>query len=266
MDLDIIGVENKMEKLTLTPSSTNNISNTNDDDIKVYPVGGWGASIDIIKKFEKRYRKKSIEYLLLTNKEGEHRKTSSGKILLRKGDNESVKWPPEDFDYYMSLGDRIHCHNHPSNYEDEVNFTGRQTELYGSFSIEDVLLFISTKSLETRVVDSKYTYVMQEPKVGWDVWLETYDTSETEDYVFETYEGSEQGFEKYIRSYYTELAKKLNTKLKSVYETYDTGKNEYEINDRVHGQRTHLGISELCKKFRIPYARYIWSGYKKYNY
>lgn len=266
MDLDIVGIENKMDKLTLTKSSTNNISNANDDDIKVYPVGGWGASVDIIKKFEKRYRKRPIEYSLITNKKGEYRKTPSGKILVREGDNDSVQWTREDFDYYMSLDDRIRCHNHPPNYQDELNFTGRQTELYGSFSIDDVLAFIGTKSIESRVVDSKYTYVIQEPKIGWDAWLETYDTSETEEYLFETYENSNVGFKQYVRSYYNEVGYELRIKLRAAYETYDTEKNKYEINDRIHGQWTHLAISEVSKKFRIPYARYTWSGYKKYNY
>ena len=266
MDLDIMNVENKMQKLTLTQGSTNNISNTNDDDIKVYPVGGLGASIDIIKKFEKRYRKKQIEYALYTNKKGEYRKTPSGKILVQEGTNESVPWTAENYAYFMSLNERLLCHNHPPNYEDEVNFTGRQSEIYGSFSSDDILLHIFTKQIETRVVDAKYTYVMQEPKIGWETWLQTYDISEPEKYISETYEVSDEGFAKYIRSYYKQVKSELYTKLKSAYETYDTGKNQYEIDDRIHGQITHGAVVEISKKFKIPYARYKWSGYKKYNY
>ena len=208
--------------------------------IKISPIGGFGSKIPIIKKFEKIYRKKPIEYGLYTNKLGQYKR-------IVPGDKEQVRITGSDYQYYRSLTDRITCHNHPPNYEDETNFTGRQTEVYGSFSLADILSMIKDTEVESRVVDSKYTYVLQEPKIGWDKWLIEHPNYESE-----------------IEEYRKKIKEELYAKFESAFETLNTNDDEYTINDYIHGEVIHGANIEVSKEFKIPYARYNWSGFTIY--
>jgi hypothetical protein len=201
--------------------------------ISVYPVGGYGSKMDIIKKFEKKYRKNPIEHLLITNK-------MEDKFKIIKGDNEQVVISSDTRSFILSLKDGITVHNHPPNYEDEINFTGRQTEIYGSFSLDDILTFIDDRIVEDRVVDAKYTYVMQEPKIGWDNWLEIYSNYKTD-----------------ISEYRKQKKEEIQEKIESIFNTYKLNEDEYAQSDWIHGESTHGANLEVSKKFKIPYARYL---------
>lgn len=251
MDRELSKIENKVERLIEQSQSkvTQNFYD-GDDDLKVYPIGGYGSKVDKIKKFEKRYRLRKIEYLILTNLDNEY-----GVIL--EGDNERVITPDDVLEKFMTFDNRIKCHNHPPDYEDETSLSGTEYNRIISFSARDVFNHIQDRILESRVIDSTYTYVIQQPKIGWDDWYATYI-----DPIYEDIGGLREELERQREKEINRVTMLLESK----FETFQSDETTSFQNDWVFGQATHSAILKISKKYRLPYARYSWSGYKKYDY
>jgi hypothetical protein len=214
-------------------SDNNNQNIVNDDDIKVYPVGGYGKDIRVINDFEIKQRFKLTETALYTNLR------VSWKIEKVGDQSNTPGLTQKEAKIYLGLEDRISTHNHPK----QNNADG------GSFSPDDITSFILQEDLELRVVDYYYAYVMQRPVVGWDVWKNQY----PETIEYKLVNGTPDFTGNPLYQFFDQVFIANRNKLKLAAEK-GIGKNDPRswFEDSLH-----VANLLVSRKYRIPYARYV---------
>lgn len=228
----------------------------NFDKLKVYPEGGWGLKVKVIIDFENKYREAPEEHIILTDKFG-------NKPLYNIGTTAHVP-PPIDWETFVDeYENRIFVHSHPTlrfntiienetdEYIDEIIYFGAGEG--GSFSGGDIAIFVTNAyPLEMRVAAPNYTYVMQEPKIGWKKWKRKY---ANELYKFE--------YEDINSLLYDEIRSEKEYFLAATYSSIPTNiMSIFEKTRIIRDETLHLTNLEISKRYEIPYGRYPVSSYK----
>lgn len=225
----------------------------------VDPIGGYGASIQTVKSFEQTYRNSQVEYGLQTS-------LSEEPNYVYPGSPGAVNYFTENFkkylmDWYTNYSDKINVHVHPLRpySETDTTVTYKSTDVIDeSFSESDIIFHISFRSLESRIISRYSTYVMQEPKMGWDVYEQTYSEFKR---VF-----TDDGRPTVLSS--------LSNKIKELYQyyyrefflkTYNIAQNdkEFVLKGWFGRTGTHYAVSNVCKYYGFPYARYSYKELPK---
>lgn len=235
----------------------NQSSDDNFDKLKVYPEGGWGSKIQVIIDFENKYRDAPEEHSLLTDKFG-------NKPVYNTGTSEHV-YPAIDWSEFVDTYDnRINCHTHPNDriktiienetdeYIDEIIYFDPQEG--GSFSGGDIAIFVGESfGIEARVSAANYTYVMQEPKIGWTKWKQKYSN---ELYKFE--------YDDIDKLLFREISNEKRSLISSTYTSIPSNiLSTYEKDRIIRDDTLHLTNLEISQRYEIPYARYPVSSYKQ---
>jgi len=222
----------------------------------VYPIGGYGASIQTVKSFEETYRNSQVEYGLQTSLSEEPNYVypgSPGQVDYYEGN-----FGKYIMDWYTNYSDKINVHVHPPRpySETDTTVTYRSTDVIDeSFSADDIIFHIAYRSLESRLISRYSTYVIQEPKIGWDVYEQTYSKFKRAFY--------ENGNPAILPSLRDEIEELYPYYKREFYlKTYDIATNdkEFVLGGWFGRTRTHYAVSNICKYYGFPYARY---SYKK---
>lgn len=217
----------------------------------VDPIGGYGASIQTVKSFEQTYRNSQVEYGLQTS-------LSEEPNYVYPGSPGGVDYFTGNFgkyimDWYRNYSDRINVHVHPPRpySETDTTVTYRSTDIIDeSFSDADIVFHIRYRSLESRLISRYSTYVLQEPKIGWDSYEQTYPE-------FRLGVLSDNGSK--IRQLYQYYYREFFSKTSYIAQN----DKEFVLTGWFGRTGTHYAVSNVCKYYGFPYARYSYRNLPK---